>query len=136
MNIFCGHQGQHNEPAVCVVIGSEQQKESTGCLVCRGQWRIYIVKFWTRAPPLGVQILSISCSFREKLAKSYVGAPPWGVGAPSSGKSWIRHWGCLVCQGVAKADRICKVSDCSVYLMINSTQLIRRRCFRSLETLC
>ena len=28
------------------------------------QWRIYIVKFWTRAPPPpGVQILSISCSF-------------------------------------------------------------------------
>ena len=53
------------------------------------QWRIYIVKFFTRAPP-GVQILSISCSFWENLAKSYVGAP-WRVGAPSSGKSWIRH---------------------------------------------
>ena len=39
------------------------------------QWRIYIVKFWTRAPP-GAQILSISCSFWEILAKSYVGAPP------------------------------------------------------------
>ena len=36
------------------------------------QWRIYIVKFWT---PPGVQILSISCSFWENLAKSYVGAP-------------------------------------------------------------
>ena len=35
-----------------------------------------------RAP--GVQILSISCSFSENLAKSYVGAsPPWRVGAPS-----------------------------------------------------
>ena len=43
-------------------------------------------------PPLEVQILSISCSFWENLAKSYVGAPPWRVGAPSSGKSWIRHW--------------------------------------------
>ena len=38
-------------------------------------------------PPPGVQILSISCSFWEILAKSYVGAPPRGVGAPSSGKS-------------------------------------------------
>ena len=28
------------------------------------------------APPTGVQILSISCSFWEYLAKSYVGAPP------------------------------------------------------------
>ena len=33
-------------------------------------------------PPLGIQILSISCSFRENLACS----------RPPSGKSWIRHW--------------------------------------------
>ena len=47
-----------------------------------------------RAP--GVQILSISCSFWGNLAKSYVGAPPppWRVGAPTSEKSWIRHWLC------------------------------------------
>ena len=44
----------------------------------------------TRAP-MGVQILSISCSFWEILAKSYVGAPPPGSWHPSSGKSWIRH---------------------------------------------
>ena len=37
-------------------------------------------------PPPGVQILSISCSFWENLAKLYVGAPR-GVGAPSLGKS-------------------------------------------------
>ena len=42
-------------------------------------------------PPLGVQILSISCSFRENLACS---RPPWRVHAPPSGKSWIRHWFC------------------------------------------
>ena len=40
---------------------------------------------------LGAQFLSIPCSFWKNLAKSYVGAPR-GVGAPSSGKSWIRHW--------------------------------------------
>ena len=40
-------------------------------------------------PPLGVQILSISCSFRENLACS---RPHWRVHAPPSGKSWIRHW--------------------------------------------
>ena len=40
------------------------------------------------AHPPRVQILSISCSFWENLAKSY-------VGAPSSGKSWIRHWAVL-----------------------------------------
>ena len=40
------------------------------------------------APP--GQILSISCSFWENLAKSYIGAPleSW---RPTSGKSWIRH---------------------------------------------
>ena len=65
-----------------------------GLLSVTDQWRIYIVKFWTRAPPPGVQILSISCSFWEILAKSYVGAPPpppRRVGTLSSGKSWIRH---------------------------------------------
>ena len=45
----------------------------------------------TRAP-LGAQILSISCSFWENMAKLYVSARPtprsW---RPSSGKSWIRH---------------------------------------------
>ena len=34
-------------------------------------------------PPLGVQILSISCSFRENLACS---RPPWRVHAPPLGK--------------------------------------------------
>ena len=33
-------------------------------------------------PPPGVPILSISCSFWEKLAKSYVGAPPPGSWRP------------------------------------------------------
>ena len=42
--------------------------------------------------PLWVQILSISCSFLEILAKSYVGAPLGEVGVPTSGKSWIHHW--------------------------------------------
>ena len=46
-------------------------------------WRIYIVKFWT-CPPR-VQILSISCSNREILAKSYVGDPPL--------ESWRPHLG-------------------------------------------
>ena len=37
-------------------------------------------------PPLGTQILSISCSFRENLAKSYVGAPPPGELVPPPGE--------------------------------------------------
>ena len=57
------------------------------------QWLVYIIKFRTPPP---VQILSISCSLWENLGKSYVGAtppppPPTRVGAPTSGKSWIRH---------------------------------------------
>ena len=54
-----------------------------------------------RGTPPGVQILPISCSFWEILAKSYVGAPPGGVGAHSSGKSWIRH-----CIGIKKTLQI------------------------------
>ena len=37
-----------------------------------------------------LQILSISCSFWENLAKSYVDAPLEGW-RPTLGKSWIRH---------------------------------------------
>ena len=39
------------------------------------QWRIYIVKFWTRAPPLGPKFFQFHAVFWENLAKSYVGAP-------------------------------------------------------------
>ena len=38
------------------------------------------------APPPGVQILSISCSFWEILAKSYVSAPPLGSWHPLLGE--------------------------------------------------
>ena len=38
-----------------------------------------------RPPLLGVQILSISCSFWEILAKSYVGAPPGELAPPPGG---------------------------------------------------
>ena len=36
----------------------------------------------TPPPPLGTQILLISCSFRENVAKSYVGAPPGELAPP------------------------------------------------------
>ena len=49
-----------------------------------------------RPPPRWVHILSILCSFRGNLAKSYVGAP-WRVGAPTSEKSWMRHWSAHIC---------------------------------------
>ena len=57
-------------------------------LVCE-HWRIQGGGVRDARPPLGVQILSISCSFWENLACS---RPPWRVHAPPSGKSWIRHW--------------------------------------------
>ena len=59
------------------------------------QWRIYIVKFWT--PPPGVQILSISCSFWENLAKSYVGAPPLKSWRPLLGEILDPPLVCVCC---------------------------------------
>ena len=59
----------------------------------RSLWRMSVADLRGRkgrAPP-GVQILLISCSF-GKIWQNRMLAPPWGVGAPSSGKSWIRHW--------------------------------------------
>ena len=41
--------------------------------------------------PLRPKIFSISCSFSQNLAKSYVGTPPEGW-RPSKGESWIRPW--------------------------------------------
>ena len=41
---------------------------------------------------LGVQILSISCSFRENLAKSYVGTPWRILDPPLNGDNYL--WGC------------------------------------------
>ena len=37
------------------------------------------------AHPLGAQILSISCSFWENMAKSYVGTPPEELAPPPQG---------------------------------------------------
>ena len=58
------------------------------------QWRIYVVKFWTRAPPPpGSKFFQFHAVF-GKIWQNRMLAPPWRVGAPwrvSSGKSWIRH---------------------------------------------
>ena len=54
------------------------------------QWWIYIVKFWTRPPP-GPNSFNFM-QFWGKFGKIVCWCPPWRVGAPSSGKSWIRHW--------------------------------------------
>ena len=48
----------------------------------------------TGNPPVFIQFLSYSCSFRQKFPK-YVGALTSGLDAPSR-KSWIRH--CIVCR--------------------------------------
>ena len=58
--------------------------------------------------PPGIQILSISCSFWEILAKSCVDAP-CRVRAPTSGKFWIRHWCSHCCEfskGISIHERI------------------------------
>ena len=66
------------------ILKSEQNEYPDLMSNSSNQWRIYIVKFWTRAPP-GVQILSISCSFWENLAKLCVGAPPGELAPPPRG---------------------------------------------------
>ena len=38
----------------------------------------------------GPKFWSISCSLLEYVAKLYIGAPPWTVGTPTHGESWIR----------------------------------------------
>ena len=66
---------------------------ATHCIqpVCYpNQWRIYIVKFWMRAPPRGPNSFNFM-QFLGKFGKIVCWRPPWRVGAPSSGKSWIRH---------------------------------------------
>ena len=54
------------------------------------QWRIYIVKFWTRPPPRGPNSFNFM-QFSGKIGKIVCWRLPRGVCAPSSGKSWIRH---------------------------------------------
>ena len=55
-------------------------------------WLVYYAVHDTvvdlRQGSYGPKFLSISCSFSENLAKSYVGAP-WRVGTLSYGESWI-----------------------------------------------
>ena len=70
--------------SLLAMIAFSAAKSYTPTRIHKTQWRIYIVKFWT--PP--VLILSISCSFWEYLAKSYVGDP--------RRVSWIRNWSCFV----------------------------------------
>ena len=88
--------GRHTPPdqATPDQAGSPQ---SRACWEIRSTSRQY-ASYWNaillvkkiNVPSPGVQILSLSCSFWEILAKSYVGAP-WRVGAPTSEKSWICH---------------------------------------------
>ena len=52
----------------------------------RYQWRIYIVKFWTRPPPRGSKFFQFHAVF-GKFWRNRMLAPPPGGGAPSSEKS-------------------------------------------------
>ena len=44
-----------------------------------------------RPPPPGSKFFQFHAVF-GKIRQIRMLAPPWGVGAPSSGKSWIRYW--------------------------------------------
>ena len=49
------------------------------------QRRIYIVKFWTRAPPQGPKCLSISCSLLGNFGKIICWRPPGELAPPPRG---------------------------------------------------
>ena len=79
-------------------------------------------------PPLGTQILSISCSFQENLAKLYVGAPP-GKLVPSPGEildlplmsTWIQRANNLVSSRHHLIDRNVKKFGCNEHVATVST---------------
>ena len=48
------------------------------------QWRIYIVKFWTRAPPGGPNSFNFM-QFLGNFGKIVCWRPPWGVAPPPRG---------------------------------------------------
>ena len=80
-----------------------RKKKNCDCIQTMIQWRVLLVEQYGRekcshvtsggskggrrgrAPPLGVQILSILCSFWEKSTNSYVGAPPGELAPPPRG---------------------------------------------------
>ena len=60
-------------------------------------------------PPTGAQILSISCSFWENMAKSYVGAHPGELAPPLRGKSRIRHCKGLQHSSFPRSYHVCNI---------------------------
>ena len=101
---------KHYLPAISLAVGN---KANYGWWKSSFNWEAQSTNFWmgsipiwsstppsaladlgggvpgTRAPSLGVQILSFWCSFWKKIWKILA---LLGVGTPPAGKSWIRHW--------------------------------------------
>ena len=73
---------------IVVVRGKHVTTALPSLLVITSQWRIYVVKFWMRAP-LRIQILSISWSFWENLAKLYVDMAPLEGWRPHLGETLL-----------------------------------------------
>ena len=71
---------------------------------CPYQWRIYIVKFWTRPPPPPrFQILSISCSFGKIWQNRMLAPPPRGN--PRSATAYLclsnqKYFSVICCVGM------------------------------------
>ena len=77
--------------SICQIIRGYELQEATGNprVLLKGIRPLADLRGGARdAPPPGVQILSFLCSFWQKNCKIIA---VLGVGAPSSGKSWIRH---------------------------------------------
>ena len=45
-------------------------------------------------PPSGPNFLHFHAVFEKNWSNNRLAPPPFGGSAPSSGKSWIRHWLC------------------------------------------
>ena len=73
----------------------KQQTWKYDQLLATKQWRIYLVQFWMHPSPRGPNSFNFM-QFLGNFGKIVCWHPPWRVGAPSSGKSWIRH--CQSCE--------------------------------------
>ena len=92
-------------------------------MLCVFMWMLSVADLRQRPgarspPPLRFKIFSISCSFSENLAKSYIGAPLQRVGPPSQGESWNRPWLCQTLFGFHHFRSLRTVCDRSVMLSL------------------
>ena len=74
------------------------------------------------APPLGVQILSISSSFCKKIGEILCWCAPTPDGwRPTSEKSWIRHWKLMFYTADFQTEMYCMLLDFINHVLKNTS---------------